>query len=82
MKSPPQMVRCFSCENEFQFGPYMYLGRHITGYEITVCNICYDANSDGWPPYSGERIITHLQRRGIDPPVLNSSGWIPRDWPV
>ena len=76
-----QTAKCFCCEAEFPFGPHVYLGRHLSGYDITVCNICYDANWDGWAPFYGERISARLHLRGIEPPERNASGLLPRDWP-
>jgi len=76
------MVRCFCCETDFPFGPNVYFGRHLAGYEITVCDNCYNANSAGWQPYYAVRILTHLRRLGIEIPARNVFGSLPRDWPA
>lgn len=83
MISPQRMIKCFCCENEFQFGPDVYFGRFLTGYEIAVCGLCYAANSGGWEPFYGVKIMMHLQRTGVALPLQRSpTGMLPREWPA
>ncbi len=81
MSSFKNMVRCFCCGVEFQFGPNAYDGHSISGYGITVCTGCNRANWDGWGPNWEHAILKHLADRGVEPPDRNSGGWLPRDWP-
>lgn len=72
------MRKCDMCGSEFQFGIGSYNGKHISCYNITVCNNCYHANEDGWAPYYENRLLSHLKLNGISPPARNKGGWIPR----
>ena len=45
---PKVMKKCDHCGAEFQYGPHVYDGKYIQRYDITVCMICYNGNSDGW----------------------------------
>ncbi len=83
MISRQRMMKCFCCENEFQFGPDVYFGHLVPGYDIAVCNVCYLANSRGWEPFYGVKIMLHLQRKGVSLPLQRSiTGRLPRDWPA
>jgi len=81
MRDFKHMVRCLCCDSEFQFGPHTYHGKHIAGYNMTVCNSCYSGNWDEWAPHYEGKIVTHLRSLGVAPPARNASGWLPRDWP-
>ena len=82
MTRPKNIIKCFCCQSEFQFGFGAYQGTHVPGYEITVFRSCYDGNWDGWAPHHEGLILKHLRERDLEPPSRNSSGWLPRDWPV
>lgn len=83
MITPQRMLKCFCCDNEFQFGPDVYFGQLVPGYEIAVCSSCYSANSQGWEPFYGVKIMMHLRRKGLALPLQRSStGMLPRDWPA
>lgn len=73
------MMRCFMCDNEFQFGPHRYDGKYVPRYDIWVCRICYNGNWDGWGPQFEDRLIEHLNKEGIPVPEKNENGWFPRD---
>jgi hypothetical protein len=74
------MYQCFMCGEEYQFGPHRYEGKNIPRYNIGVCNICYEANWDGWaPPEYENKLIAHLKKEGIPIPERNEKGWLPRD---
>ena len=75
----PFMMRCFTCGSQFQFGPHVYDGKHISGYNITVCKICYSANWDGWRPMIESKILRHLEAEMIPVPERNSGGYLPRE---
>jgi hypothetical protein len=79
MEPKPTLMRCFTCNGQFQFGPDRYDGVRISDYEMMVCGICYGANWDGWGPSYEPRILKHLNERGIPEPRRNSKGWLPRD---
>lgn len=73
------MCSCSLCGRQFQFGPHRYDGKHIPRYQITVCMSCWDGNWDGWAPHLEERLIAHLQQKGIPIPERNAKGWLPRE---
>jgi hypothetical protein len=73
------MYQCFMCGREYQYGPHKYEGREISRYKINVCNVCYDANRDGWSPEYQEKLIAHLKKEGIGIPARNREGWLPRE---
>lgn len=62
-------------------GPHIYEGRFLNGYGFTVCNTCYGGNWDGWSPTYDAAIEAHLEASGKVPPLRNTKGWYPRDWP-
>lgn len=70
---------CALCENQFQFGPHFYDGKYISRYQITVCMSCWTGNWDGWAPHLEERLIAHLQEKGLPTPERNAKGWLPRE---
>jgi hypothetical protein len=73
------MFRCDLCNNEFQFSPHRYDGKHIPRYQVTVCMSCWNGNWDGWAPHLEQRLISHLNRNVLPIPERNSKGWLPRD---
>ena len=72
------MYRCFICRNQFQMGPQIYEGKYIKTYDISVCNVCYDSNWDGWAPQSEEVLIKHLSDNALPIPERNEKGLLPR----
>jgi hypothetical protein len=70
---------CFTCGRTFRMGPHAYEGKYIGSYEMTVCKICYDGNWDGWAPHLEEKIIKHIEKKGIATPQRNSKGLLPRE---
>ena len=71
--------KCFICGEERQYGPHEYQLIHVPRYDVWVCNICYQANWDGWARVNEERLIAHLQKEGLPIPQRNPQGWLPRD---
>lgn len=71
---------CFCCNNEFQFSHGNYRGEKIIGYEIMVCESCYEANWDGWSPHIENKLIQHLENSGIRVPLRNNQFWLPREY--
>jgi hypothetical protein len=71
------MMQCHVCGGEFQFGPHRYDGKFIPGYKIHACRICYAGNWDGWNPDYEERLVEHLNEKGIPIPERNAKGWYP-----
>jgi hypothetical protein len=79
MERKPFYCTCGLCGMTFQFGPGRYDGKHIPGYNLTVCKGCYDANWDGWAPQWEAKILQHLHENGLPVPAKNSQGLLPRD---
>jgi len=73
------MYQCFICGGEFQFGPHKYKGKNIPRYKISVCDVCYNANWDGWAPEYENKLIEHLKKENLPIPERNEKGWFPRD---
>ena len=73
---------CFCCGCKVPFGGGRYGGRHVRGYDITVCKACYSGNWDGWGPHCEEKLLRHLEEKGIKVPAKNREGWLPRDYPA
>ena len=69
------MVPCFLCEREFQFGPGRYAGRHIDAWAVNVCETCEKGNHDGLVIESHPRLVHHLAENGV---VWrrNARGWV------
>ncbi len=63
-------IKCFTCDNEFTFGPNIYDGKHINIYDIDICNNCYISNHDGWSPLHEEKILNHIKRPLHDPLLI------------
>ena len=76
---PKNMYECFLCKQSFQFGPHIYDGKRIPGWDVMVCRGCYAANWDGIVPSTYPHLIPYLESRGASV-ALNEKGWIP--WPV
>lgn len=67
---------CCVCETPFQFGPHVYAGRRIPGWDdLMICRECEHANHDGVVPGTHSLLIARLESLGIKV-VLNESGWI------
>lgn len=73
------MCQCDMCGNKFQMGQHVYNGKFISRYQISVCKSCWDGNWDGWAPHYEQRLIAHLQKKGIPLPERNAKGWFPRE---
>jgi hypothetical protein len=59
-------------------GPGVYVGRTLPHYQMFVCNICYESNSDGIGPVYEKKFERHLEQRAIPLPARNEKGWYPR----
>lgn len=73
------MIACDVCNGSFQFGPNCYEGQKNQTYDIMVCNICHDANWDGWAPHCETRVTRILEAKGLTLPLRNEKGWLPRE---
>lgn len=71
-------IKCDLCGNEFQFGPHIYNGHHISLYNITVCKSCWIGNHDGWAPHLEDKVLANLASEGKPFPDRNTKGWYPR----
>ncbi|MCL1127986.1 hypothetical protein [Shewanella surugensis] len=79
MSNEKFMYNCFLCRDSFQFGPGLYDGKTIPLYGgITVCMGCYKWNWDGWNPEHEDKLISHLNEKGLPIPERNEKGWLPR----
>jgi hypothetical protein len=79
MQKEKFMCNCGICGSVFQFGPHIYNGKHIAGYQLTVCNSCWQGNWDGWNPTSEKTLIAHLNSKGIPLPQRNAKDRLPRE---
>jgi hypothetical protein len=70
---------CFLCSFPFQFGPHVYDGKFIPGWDVMVCDGCYRGNWDGIVPSTRPHVVPYLQSKGIEV-RYNAKGWI--DWPT
>lgn len=73
------MVQCFCCDTEFQFGAHIYAGKHIPGYQLTVCRACCANNRDGWAPQLEGKILTPLENKDLVVLARNALGLLPRN---
>ncbi len=78
MERQKMVLDCGVCRRAFQFGPGRYDGKYIALYELTVCKTCWDGNWDGWSPEAEIVIQKHLEVKGLEVPLRNEKGWLPR----
>ncbi len=70
---------CFICTNEYEMGFGVYDGKRIPLYgDINVCMSCYNLSSEGWNPAVEEKLINHLNEKGLSVPERNENGLLPR----
>ncbi len=74
------MCDCPVCGSKYQFGPHIYNGHVLQGWDICVCSICYEGNWDGWTPYYEPKLLAILKEKNIEPPARNAKGFFPRDF--
>jgi hypothetical protein len=79
MSSAKFMQSCGVCNAQFQFGPHIYDGKHLSRYGLTVCSGCYSGNYDGWGPMAEKQLLAHLAAKGLPVPERNAAGWLPRE---
>lgn len=72
------MADCQMCDRQFEFGHGRYRGKVIPAYRLTVCNICFETNWDGWGPALEPRFEAHLKSHGLPIPQRNPAGYYPR----
>ena len=70
--------KCFLCDEEFKFGHHHYDGKFVDSYKIMLCRICYDGSWDGYNSGDEEKIIDHVNQKGIKIPMRNEKGLLPR----
>lgn len=82
---PTMTFRCFFCAKQFQRdnhvyhgNPIAYRGTFIGRYGFAVCDGCYDSNLDGWMPDFEERLLSHLNEKGLPIPERTEKGRLPR----
>jgi hypothetical protein len=69
---------CFFCSQSFAAGGGHWGGRWLPCYQISVCNSCFNSNWDGWHLDAEEKLVKHLQEKGIALPKRNEKGWLPQ----
>jgi len=72
------MQKCELCSDEYQHGPHIYEGKRSKSFDLWVCTKCWEGNWDGWHPSNEEFLISHLKKKGLPVPPLNSNGLLPR----
>ena len=79
MREQPRVphYRCFMCGDDCQMGGGVWEADWIRLYEITACKTCQSANYDGWGPDCEEKLIPHLEKKGLPVPSRNGGGWLP-----
>lgn len=73
----PMRQECIICGRQFQYGEHRYDGRFLPRYQMSVCDMCLQANHDGWAPQYEDRIIKHLKESDLEVPERNAEGWLP-----
>jgi hypothetical protein len=73
-----RMEKCFFCGSEFQFSEHIYAGKAFREWDVSLCDYCYNASSDGVGPVHEGLLLHHLAAQGIEP-QRNEKGWIV--WP-
>jgi hypothetical protein len=65
----------------FRYGPLALVvgGTYLPVYELMVCSSCHTANEHGWAPQLEEVVTRNLKSQGLEIPVRNASGLLPRD---
>jgi hypothetical protein len=72
-------ITCDVCGNDVRYEPHRYNARRNQTYDIMVCDICYQANWDGWAPQYEDRVTRKLKERGVPLPQRNEHGLLPRE---
>lgn len=73
------MYDCFLCEQPFQYGPHVYLGRPVKPWgDMMVCRGCIRGNHDGIVAATHPHLVEYLTARKIAI-KYNKAGWI--EWP-
>lgn len=75
-----QEVKCDICGRILFQGVEYYPLRKIGGYNLFCCEVCYDGNWDGWNPRYEAKLLEHLKANGINAPLRNEKGWLPREF--
>lgn len=71
-------LRCGVCSKYVNHSRGRYEGHFVPTYKLFVCNICWQANWDGWGPAAEAALLAHLEKEGIPVPPRNEKGYIPR----
>lgn len=75
MKNDKTYYDCILCDVPFQFGPHVYMGRHIAAWNVQICEVCIRANWNGIMTEQHPRLMEHLRKQGV-PVKLNPKGWL------
>lgn len=71
------MRRCNLCGNPHQMGPDRYDGEFLSHYQMQICLWCLRSYPNGVPRAFEQRLIAHLEKRGIALPERNRKGLYP-----
>jgi hypothetical protein len=73
------LLNCELCGNAAQHGPQRYELKKANGYNLWVCQACWESNHDGWNPMHEKFLFDHLSKNGLPIPNRNVAGLFPRE---
>lgn len=74
------ILSCPLCGFNFHFGPSLYEGKHLKGYELTVCRTCYNSNRDGWNEDYEDTLLEVLEENSTAKPERLDNDLLPREF--
>lgn len=70
---------CVTCGSKFIFGPHRYNGKKLSRYgDAMVCHACFSVNHDGWSYFAEEKLLQHLEQKGLHAPERNQKWYLPQ----
>ena len=72
-----QYVDCFFCGSRTQFGPNIYRAHKVVEYDLMVCRMCTEINHDGLTLDDEEKLLKHLEDKGLGKPSRLKNGRLP-----
>ena len=73
------MYKCDLCGQQYQHGPHRYEGHIVRLYKMTICDLCWKTNHDGFAPHYEDKILNHLKQNNLPIPESNIKGLLPRE---
>jgi hypothetical protein len=77
---PMARCKCNLCGSMYNFGFGQYHGTILSGYDMAVCDVCYEMNWDGWAPQYEKRLLEQLRGNNVKIPPRNAKGFLPREF--